>query len=210
MGVTTNEPALPRPLAETGTIRRLGAEVLEYPVAPDDAVAGHRVRELRLPRDALLTVIVRGRRGRAAARLHARGGGRPPARGGAQRGGGRRWRACSTAGARGPLVSDAKPPRELVSSPGVFTSRPWNEEEDGAPSHPRELLGLEVRDHLRTRRDTPGALLVLVDGRYAITGPTLAVGGSRQVQAYARRRLARETDETARAWWQEVIGALAR
>ena len=51
---------------------------------------------------------------------------------------------------------------------------------------------------------------MLVDGRYAITGPTLAVGGSRQVQAYARRRLARETDETARAWWQEVIGALAR
>ena len=114
-----------------------------------------------------------------------------------------RWRS-------GPLVSDAKPPRELVSSPGVFTSRPWNEEEDGSPSHPRELLGLEVRDHLRTRRDTPGALLVLVDGRYAITGPTLAVGGSRQLQAYARRRLARETDETARAWWQEVIGALAR
>ena len=34
LGVTTTEPALPRPLAETGTIRRLGAEVLEYPVGP--------------------------------------------------------------------------------------------------------------------------------------------------------------------------------
>ena len=209
MGVTTNEPALPRPLAETGTIRRLGAEVLEYPVAPGDAVAGRRVRELRLPRDALLTVIVRGSeavlprgstRVEEGDRLHVVVRSEVA---GEMEGVLERWRS-------GPLVSDAKPPRELVSSPGVFTSRPWNEEEDGPPSHPRELLGLEVRDHLRTRRDTPGALLVLVDGRYAITGPTLAVGGSRQVQAYARRRLARETDETARAWWQEVIGALAR
>ena len=32
LGATTDEPALPRPLAEAGTIRRLGAEVLEYPV----------------------------------------------------------------------------------------------------------------------------------------------------------------------------------
>ena len=67
-----------------------------------------------------------------------------------------------------------------------------------------------MRDHLRTRRDRRGALLVLADGRCAVTGPTLAVGGARQLQAYARRRLTRETDETARAWWQEVIGALAR
>ena len=34
LGVTTNEPALPRPLAESGTIRRLGAEIVEYPVRP--------------------------------------------------------------------------------------------------------------------------------------------------------------------------------
>ena len=55
LGVTTSEPALPRPLAETGTIRRLGAEIVEYPVGPEDAVVGHRVRELGLPRDALLS-----------------------------------------------------------------------------------------------------------------------------------------------------------
>ena len=42
LGLTTSEPALPRPLAEAGTIRRLGAEVLEYPVAPDDAIAAPR------------------------------------------------------------------------------------------------------------------------------------------------------------------------
>ena len=67
-----------------------------------------------------------------------------------------------------------------------------------------------MREHLRTRRDQPGGLVILADGRYALTGETLAIGGTRQVQAYARRRLVRETDDTARAWWQEVIGALAR
>jgi cell volume regulation protein A len=60
--LTTTAPALPRPLAESGTIRGLGAEVVEYPVAPDDAIAGLRVRDLGLPREALVTVIVRGGR----------------------------------------------------------------------------------------------------------------------------------------------------
>jgi potassium/hydrogen antiporter len=59
LGVTTREPALPRPLAESGIIRGLGAEVVEYPVAPDDAIVGLPVRELGLPREALVTVIVR-------------------------------------------------------------------------------------------------------------------------------------------------------
>lgn len=62
LGVTTSRPALPRPLAETGTIRALGAEVVEYPVASGDAAAGARVRDLGLPRDALVNVIVRGDR----------------------------------------------------------------------------------------------------------------------------------------------------
>jgi cell volume regulation protein A len=57
--VTTTEPALPRPLTEAGTIRRLGAEVLEYAVGADDAIVGARVRELGLPREALVSVIVR-------------------------------------------------------------------------------------------------------------------------------------------------------
>ncbi len=60
LGLTTNEPALPRPLADSGTIRRLGAEVLEYPVTDADAIAGLRVRDLGLPREAVVNVIVRG------------------------------------------------------------------------------------------------------------------------------------------------------
>jgi cell volume regulation protein A len=60
LGVTTSEPALPRPLAETGTIRGLGAEIVEYPVGADDAIVGLAVRDLELPREALVNVIVRG------------------------------------------------------------------------------------------------------------------------------------------------------
>jgi cell volume regulation protein A len=59
LGVTTSQPALPRPLAETGVVRALGAEVVEYPVARDDAIVGLAVRDLELPRDALVTLIVR-------------------------------------------------------------------------------------------------------------------------------------------------------
>ena len=58
-GLTREQPALPRPVAEVGTIRRLGAELIEYPVASLDAIAGARIRELGLPRQALVNVIVR-------------------------------------------------------------------------------------------------------------------------------------------------------
>jgi cell volume regulation protein A len=208
LGVTTTEPALPRPMAETGTIRRLGAEVLEFAVGADYALVGQRVRDLGLPRDALLSVIVRGEEAvlpRGSTRIEA---------------GDRLHVIVRTEVAKrmdtvverwesGPV---AAPPVERGPSVGaaVFSSRPWSEERDGDAAYPEAIDGVAVREHLRTRRERRGALVSLVDGRYAVTGPTLALGGARQVQAYARRRLTRETDDTARAWWQEVIGALAR
>ena len=70
--MTTSEPALPRPLVETGTVRRLGAEIVEYPVGPDDAIVGQRVRELGLPRDAL-PQRDRARRGGRCCRAARRG-----------------------------------------------------------------------------------------------------------------------------------------
>jgi cell volume regulation protein A len=208
LGLTTSEPALPRPLAEMGTIRRLGAEVLEFPVGRDDALVGHRVRDLGLPRDALLSVIVRGEeavlpRGstliEAGDRLHV------VVRSEAARqmeGIVGRWES----GPVGPPPLERRP----AFGAAVFSSRPWDAERDGDPAHPVTLDGVVVREQLRLRRDQPGALVGLVDGRYALTGETLAVGGPKQVQAYARRRLSREADDIARAWWQEVIGALSR
>jgi cell volume regulation protein A len=91
----------------------------------------------------------------------------------------------------------------------VFTTRPWSDA-DGDAGFPREVAGVPVGEQIRTRRDHRGALVLLVDGRFACTGPQLALGGPLQLQRYARRRLATEKDDAARAWWQEVIGALAR
>jgi cell volume regulation protein A len=59
--VTSREPARPRPLADRGTIRRLGAELVEYPVSPVDGVVGRQVAHLNLPPEATVNVIVRGR-----------------------------------------------------------------------------------------------------------------------------------------------------
>jgi cell volume regulation protein A len=63
---------------------------------------------------------------------------------------------------------------------------------------------------MTARLDRPGALVALEDGRYAFTGPVVAVGSANAVQAAARRRLARSTTDPERAWWREVIGELAR
>jgi potassium/hydrogen antiporter len=207
LGATSTEPALPRPLAETGTIRRLGAEVVEYPVSPDDAIVGVRIRDVGLPRDALVNVIVR-----ADQALPPRGSTRVE-------GGDRlhvlvrqenareldalleRWR-------HGPV---GRPPRPRISLKGrapIFHQRPWHQDA-GDPAHPRRVLGQRVIDQLRTRRDVPGALVLLEDGRYAITGPTVAVGGRELLTQHARRQLRKATSDAERAWWEETVGALA-
>jgi potassium/hydrogen antiporter len=208
LGLTTSEPALPRPLIETGTVRRLGAEIVEYPVDPDDAIAGQLVRELGLPRDALLSVIVRGdeallprgsTRIEAGDRLHVMVREEVSSDMGDLL---ERWRL-------GPVGVPQQRRVPLRAGNAVFTTRSW-QESDGDAGHPKEVTGVPVTEHIRTRRDTRGALVVLEDGRFAVTGPLVAVGGPLQLQRYARRRLTAERDAAARAWWQEVIGALAR
>ena len=206
LGLTTREPALPRPLTETGTIRRLGAEVVEYTAAPDDTAVGYRIRDLGLPRDAVVNVIVRGEQAippRGSTRIEA----------------GDElhmlvrhevadeiddlvasWRS-------GPLRHARRPRLPATNSP-VFTVRPWRRE-DGDAGFPSEVLGVPVIEHMRSRRDMPGALVALADGRFAVTGPLVAAGGSRQLEAHARRRLGRADDDAERAWWQEVLGAVA-
>ena len=206
LGLTTSEPALPRPLAEAGTIRRLGAEVLEYPVAPDDAIAGARVRDLALPRDAVVNVIVRDDEAippRGSTRL---------------RGGDRlhllirqesvrhvsalidRWRT-------GPIGRPPRAPRRVASHRAIFTTWRWSEA-DGDPARPYRVARQRVVEQLRIRRDEPGGLWIVADGRYAVTGPVAAVGGAKDLSAWAGRRLAVAAPDE-RAWLQTVIGALA-
>ena len=205
LGVTTTEPAVPRPLAETGTIRGLGAEVVEFPVVADDAIAGCFVRELELPRDALLNVIVRrdeaipprgSTRIEAGDRLHLLirheiAHGMTPLM--------ERWRA-------GPIGAPMPARRSIRAHRAVFTVKPY--EAVGSITHPTHIEGIEVAAHLRTRRDVPGALVLLVDGRYAITGPLLALGPPSLLQRHVRQQLHRAESDQERAWWQEVAGVL--
>jgi cell volume regulation protein A len=207
LAVTTDEAALPAPLIEPAVIRRLGAEVHEFVVADGHAAAGRRVRELELPRAALLNVVIRGEQA-------------IPPRGSTQIEPGdhlhvlvrqeaavefmrltRRWRD-------GPL--GAVPRRRPVprATAPIFTSRPWNER-DGDPSRPLQVGAIEVVEQLRTRRDQPGALVALADGRYACTGAMTAIGSASQLQDAARRRLRQAHADGERSWWREVTGALA-
>jgi cell volume regulation protein A len=207
LGVTTNEPALPRVLSESGTIRRLGAEVVEYAVGEGDAIAGMRIRELGLPRDAIVNVIVRGSeaipprgstRIEAGDRLHVLV--RQEVAEEVEDLTSTRWRT-------GPI---GRPRRARLPTTGapIFSVRPWTDD-DGEPGHPEYIAGVPVVEHLRTRRDMAGALVVLADGRYAVSGPVLAIGGARQVELHARRRLGHAQSDSERSWWQEVIGAVA-
>jgi potassium/hydrogen antiporter len=210
LGATTSEPAMPRPLTEAGTVRRLGAELLEFEVAPDDAAAGARVRDLGLPREAVVNVIVRGDeaippRGstilRAGDRLHvllrselARDVPRIV----------ERWRA-------GPVGPPPRLARRPQGTPPLFTVVPLQASRlVGDPARPHALFGEPVSAQLRIRRDVPGALVALTDGRYAVVGPVVAVGARRALAEWAARRLRRlDSGAPERAWLQNVVGALA-
>jgi cell volume regulation protein A len=207
LGVTTATPALPRPLAETGTIRALGAEVIEFPVHPDDAIAGAFVRDLELPREALLNVIVRegkaipprgSTRVHAGDRLHLLVREEVAAEVGDLL---ERWRV-------GPIVRPSESVRRPVRAHRAVLSVGPAIEMDGDASRPAAVDGIAVIRHLRTRRDLPGALVLLSDGRYAICGPITAVGPPRLLHRHIRRQLYRAASDEERAWWQEVAGAI--
>jgi cell volume regulation protein A len=210
LGVTTREPALPRPLAEAGTIRALGAEVLEFPIGASDAIAGARVRDLDLPREAVVNVIVRGDEAippRGSTRLLADDQLHLLVR--SDQAGDvhrlmRRWR-------EGPIGPPARPRRLPRGAATVLSVRPYREGMvDGDLSHPRAVIGEPAVAQLRIRRDTPGALVALADGRYAVTGPLVVVGSRRDITQFATRRMRRlPADAPERAWLQNVVGAMA-
>jgi cell volume regulation protein A len=210
LGVVSDERALPPPLIETGIIRELGGESFVWRVRPGDAAAGRMIKDLELPREALVNLIVRdgsalpprgsteieeGDELHIVARLEAL----PQVQRLAER-----WRD----GPLGAPVIPALPPR---GAPQVFSARPWNPERDGDPDAPETIEGVAVTQHLRTRRDGSGALVTLADGRYAATGADLlAVGPRRRLAEWCGRRVSLPgTPSAERAWWQELAGALS-
>jgi potassium/hydrogen antiporter len=210
LGVTTREPALPQPLAEAGTIRRLGAEVLEFPIGSADAIVGARVRDLGLPREAVVNVIVRDEQAippRGSTRLLAgdqlhvlirseMAGLMPKLV--------RRWR-------EGPIGPEPRPRRAPRGAATVLSIRPYREGTvEGDVARPQAVLGERAVAQLRIRRDTPGALVALADGRYAVTGPLVVVGSRQDITQFATRRMRRlPPDSSERPWLQNVIGAMA-
>jgi cell volume regulation protein A len=208
LGLTTDEPALPRRLLESGRIRRMGGDVVSYRLRPGAAAGGHMVRELGLPREALVNVIVRDGhaippRGSTEVRegdeLHilVRGELREEVEELT-----RRWQE----GPVGAPVPPRLPPR---GSPQIFSVGPGGEIED--PSAPKEVNGIAVVSVLRSRRDRSSALVALADGRYALTSEVaVAVGDRRSLANWCERRALRvgADDPAEQAWWQEAIGAL--
>lgn len=208
LGATTaTSPLLTSALTETGTIRQLGADSVEYEVLRDDAIVGMRIRDLELPREAVVNVIVRegqavpprgSTRIEAGDRLHVliRREALPVIRELTER-----WHS-------GPIGPRPRPRRIPEGHAPVFHVRPWNPA-DGDPAKVTEVAGRVVVDRLRTRRDVPGALVLLDDGYLAVTGPVLALGRQQLLSQWVRRRARSARNDAERAWWEEVLGALA-
>jgi cell volume regulation protein A len=204
LGLTTDEPALPRRLLESGRIQRMGGDVIAYRLPPGAAAAGHVVRELGLPREALVNVIVRD-------------GDAIPPRGSTELNEGdelhilvrssmrdeveamtRRW-------VEGPIGRPPPPPLPRRAASQVFTVRPVR----GERKIGEEIDGIPVVEVLRDRGEDT-AMVALADGRYAVlAGDVIAIGGRRALAGWCERRAERDGVTPAeRAWWQEVTGAL--
>jgi cell volume regulation protein A len=205
---TSSEPALPPPLVEIGTIRGLGADVIEVLVRDGDASAGARVRELGLPREALVSVLVRDGEAllpRGSTRIHA--GDRLHIL--TRREAMQQVRDLQNVWKVGPVGPPPRPKVPLRGRPVIVSIRPWLES-DGDPARPESINGREVIERLSLRRDVPGALVRLDDGRYAVTSPVLVVGSRDVLSEQARRRARETTDDGDAAWWQDVLSAVAR
>jgi cell volume regulation protein A len=90
----------------------------------------------------------------------------------------------------------------------IFTTRPWKPS-DGDPQAPTHVDGKRVVRIERVRLDQRGALCLLDDGTFAVTGPLLARGGRAMLSDWARRRIRGGVTDVERRWWEDVLGALA-
>ena len=206
LGLTTDEPALPRRLLESGRIRRMGGDVIAYRLPPGAAAAGHRVRELELPREALVNVIVRDGHAlppRGSTELHEGDELHILVRSELRE----EVEALTGVWTKGPVGRQRPPALPRRGASQVFSVRPMRGSEDLEPA---EVDGIPVLAMMRNRSDGGATMMALADGRYAVmTKTVVAVGGRRALADWCERRAARgDVDQEERAWWQEVTGAL--
>ncbi|GIK78296.1 MAG: K+/H+ antiporter [Actinomycetes bacterium] len=208
LGLTTSGAALAQPIVETGTIRELGGDVFAIRIDEGDAAAGRMVKELGLPREALISVIVRDGEAVLPRGSTMIAGGdelhlliRRELHGEIER--------LLETWHEGPIPGPPSIAVEMRGSPAIFTVRPTRPE-DGDTGAPTALDGIEVVLTLRTRPDVPAAVVALADGRFAVTGPDLvAVGGRHDLSRWCTRRARREAvSPQDRAWLQEAIGSV--
>lgn len=208
LGLTTGEAALPRQIVETGMVQELGGDVIALRIDDGDAAVGRMIKELGLPREALVNLMVRDEQAllprgstvlEAGDELHIVV--RRETREQIDRLIGT-WR-------EGPIESLMAPKIAIRGAPAIFSVRPTRPE-DGDTGAPAAVDGAEVALTLRSRSDVPAAIVVLVDGRFAVTGPDLiAIGGRRQLARWcAERAERRSTSAQDRAWLQEAIGVI--
>ncbi len=166
------------------------------------------IKELGLPREALVNLIVRDReallpRGSTVVEngdeLHLL----------VRRETRREIGRLTTLWREGPLETPIQPAIGVRGSPQIFSVRPTRPS-DGDTGAPAELGGIQVARILRTRSDVAAAVVVLADGRFAVTGPDLiAMGGRRNLARWCVERAERLADSPQdRAWLQEAIGVI--
>lgn len=210
LGLTTTERAVIPPVISAGNIRKLGAEFFEFRIREGDAIAGHVVSELQLPREALVSVIVRGDEAllpRGSTQLEVDDRLEILVRGHLVR----RVEELFELWRTGPIgIQEREYARPIAGRAAIFSVKPWSVAGEGDEGDPRTVGGTAVLRRVRTRHDEAGALFVMVDGRFGVTsGGVCATGSPRQIRGYAVRRIERAKSLSERAWWQEVAGAVA-
>jgi potassium/hydrogen antiporter len=198
LGLTQARPPFPRPLRETGVASGLGAELTEYRVGREDRAVGQRLGDLPLDPAATVMVVVRGDEAippQRDTRLEP----------------GDEVHLLVREEAAGALATtlDEWQHGERAYRRAPVGPRPWPAAL-GDPSHPVRVAGLAVAEHVRERSGPiPGALVLLEDGRFALTGPALVMGDASALDRYAEERLRRAGEPREQVWWRDVRDALA-
>jgi hypothetical protein len=90
----------------------------------------------------------------------------------------------------------------------IFTAGPWHPDW-GDQDRPRHVAGIKVARGLLHRESGGGGLVILTDGRFALTGSTYAIGTARAVMRDARSK-SRAASVGERAWLLMVAEELRR